>query len=50
MTEGRSHATTANRLARKFSTEYNRGHGADSQISKITIKVATPETIKNAGR
>ena len=29
MSEGRSHKTTANRLAALFSAEYNRGPGAD---------------------
>ena len=50
MTESKSHATTANLIARKFNTEYNRGQGADIQTSNIAIEVETPDTIKDAGR
>ena len=32
MTENRSHKTTANRIAKKFNTEYNSGEGVDIKI------------------
>ena len=50
MTESRSHLTTANRLAKKFNTEYNRGQGADIQTADFAIEVETPESIGDAGR
>ena len=50
MPEGKSHKTTANRLASKFRTEYNTGKGADIQTSKIAIEVETPETVRDASR
>ena len=50
MSEGRSHKTTANRLAALYSAENNRGPGADIQAEGITIEVETPETVADAGR
>lgn len=50
MPESRSHKATANRLAARFNTEYNRGKGADVKAKGITIEVETPCIVADAGR
>jgi hypothetical protein len=44
MPETRAHKTTANRIARKYKTEYNEGPGADIQTSRIAIEVEPPSS------
>lgn len=48
MTEGRSHKATANRIAKKYGTEYNDGKGVDIKSNRATIEVETPETVGEA--
>ena len=48
MTENRSHKTTANRIAKKFGTEYNNGKGVDIKSNKATVEVETPQTVSQA--
>jgi hypothetical protein len=50
MSESKSHKTTANRLAKKFKTDYNTGQGADIQTPKIAVEVETPESVSDASR
>ncbi len=45
MVESKSHKATANRLAKKHGTPYNKGKGADIKGEKITVEVETPETV-----
>jgi hypothetical protein len=45
MGEGRSHKTTANRIAKKLKTKYNPGEGIDIKTPNFTIEVEKPETI-----
>ncbi len=45
MAESRSHKTTSNRLAKKHSTKYNRGKGADIKTPHIAIEVETVGTV-----
>jgi hypothetical protein len=48
MPETRAHKTTANRIARKYKTEYNEGPGANIQTSLIAIEVELPESVSVA--
>jgi len=48
--ESRSHKTTANRLAKKFKTDYNQGQGADIQTGNVAIEVETADTVNDASR
>jgi hypothetical protein len=48
MTESRSHKIAANRIAKKFSTEYNEGEGVDIKTQRATVEVETPETVADA--
>ena len=48
MVASRSHDITANRLAKKYRTEYNREKGPDIKTPKIAIAVETPETVADA--
>lgn len=48
MTESRSHKTTANRIAKKFNTDYNNGDGIDIKSKRATVEVETPETVSDA--
>jgi hypothetical protein len=50
MTESRSHEITANRLAKKFGTEYNTGKGVDINTDSIAVEVETPETVADGLR
>lgn len=50
MTESKSHKALANKLAKKYRTEYNQGAGADIQASNIAIEVETEDTVKDASR
>ena len=45
MSESKSHKTTANKLAKKFGTTYNKGKGADVKAKNIAIEVETPGTV-----
>ncbi len=48
MTENRSHKTTANRIAKKFKTDYNSGEGVDIRSKRGNVEVETPETVSDA--
>jgi len=48
MTESRSHKTTANRIAKKFHTEYNAGEGVDIKSTQATVEVESSETVAEA--
>lgn len=50
MAEERSHKTTANRIARKLSTEYNPGPGIDIKTRRLTVEVETENTVREAPR
>jgi len=50
MPESKSHKTTANRIARKYRTEYNEGAGADIQTSRVAVEVEPPESVSDAMR
>ena len=48
MSESRSHKTTANRISKKYNTQYNEGQGVDIQTTRIAVEVETPETVPDA--
>jgi hypothetical protein len=48
MSESRSHKTTANRIARKFKTDYSSGKGVDIKSNRATVEIETPETVSDA--
>jgi hypothetical protein len=48
MVESRSHKTAANRIAKKYGTEYDDGEGVDIKSKGATIEVETPETVAAA--
>ena len=50
MTESISHTTTANRLANKFKTDYNKGKGPDINTDKLAIEVETEDSVSDASR
>lgn len=50
MSENRSHKTTANRIAKKFKTDYNSGEGVDIKSKRATVEVETPDTVADAPR
>lgn len=50
MAESKAHAAVANRLARQYGTEYNRGAGADIKTRNVAIEVETESTVGDAGR
>jgi hypothetical protein len=50
MFESRSKKVAANRIARKFKTEYIPGPGPDIKSLKATIAVETEETLADATR
>ncbi len=50
MAESKAHKTTANRIARKFNTDYNKGPGADIKAPKVAVEVETPETVSDGLR
>lgn len=50
MMESTSHQTTANRIARKYNTQYNPGKGPDIQTDSVAIEVETPESVSDAVR
>lgn len=50
MAENMSHKTTANRLARKFKTDYNEGKGPDINTDKLVIEVETEDSVSDASR
>ena len=50
MPEGRSHKTTANRIARKYGVEYNEGAGVDIQTSQVAVEVEPADSVSDAIR
>ncbi len=48
--ETRSHKIVGNRLAKKFKTQYNCGHGADIKTQSIAIVVVAPHAFAHAPR
>jgi hypothetical protein len=50
MPESRSKKIAANRIAKKFKTEYIPGPGPDIKSSKATIAVETEKTLSDARR
>ncbi len=50
MAESKAHKTTANRIARKFKTDYNEGPGADIQAPNVAVEVETPESVSDGLR
>jgi len=50
MRETRSHNALANKLAKKFGVEYNKGPGIDIQTPSMAIEVEPEKTISDAGR
>ena len=50
MVESRSHITTANRLASKFKTNYNKGKGPDIKTDKFAIEVETEDSVSDSSR
>lgn len=50
MAENRSHRTTANRLANKFKTDYNKGKGPDIKTNNLAIEVETEDSVSDASR
>ncbi|ODS32997.1 MAG: hypothetical protein SCARUB_01874 [Candidatus Scalindua rubra] len=50
MSESKSHNATANLIAKKHHTEYNKGDGADIKTKNIAVEVETPKTISDASR
>ncbi len=50
MAENRSHRTTANRLANKFKTDYNKGKGPDINTNNLAIEVETEDSVSDASR
>ena len=50
MIETRSHKIVANRIAKKFKTEYNSGHGADIRTPSIAVVVVAPQVLAHAPR
>ncbi|MBI5139011.1 hypothetical protein HZA26_00135 [Candidatus Nomurabacteria bacterium] len=46
MSTKKSHDSTANRIAKKFGTDYNKGKGADIITPKLVVEVETPTTVK----
>lgn len=50
MPESKSHKTTANRIASKYSTEYDKGAGADIQTSRVAVEVEPLESVSDGMR
>lgn len=50
MSESRSHKVAANRIARKFGTQYNDDKGVDVKARRATVEVETPGTVTDAPR
>ena len=48
MAESRSHKMAANKIAKKYDTEYNDGKGVDIKSKRATIEVENPETVGEA--
>ena len=48
MSESKSHKTTANRIAKKYNTDYNNGKGVDIESQRAKIEVEIPDTVKDA--
>ena len=50
MSESRKHRETAQRIARRYDTEYNNGPGADNRTHGMTVEVETQGTVSDAKR
>jgi len=50
MGESRSHKAAANKIAKKYGSEYNTGKGADIKTDKIAIEVETENTVSDGFR
>ena len=48
MPESKSHKATANRIAKKYNTDYNNGKGVDIKSTRATVEVEGPNTVKDA--
>lgn len=48
MAESRSHKMAANKIAKKYDTEYNDAKGVDIKSKRATIEVENPETVGEA--
>ena len=48
MTESRSHKTAANRIAKKFKTDYNSGEGIDIKSKRGNVEIETFATVADA--
>ena len=50
MSESKSHKTAANKIAKKYNTDYNTGKGADIKTNKVVIEVETENTVSDGFR
>lgn len=50
MAESRSHKAAANRIARKFNTNYESQDGVDVVTDRIAVEVETPGTVADGVR
>ena len=48
MSESKSHKTTANRIAKKYNTDYNDSKGVDVKSPRATIEIETIDTVNDA--
>ena len=48
--DNKAHTATANRIAQRYGTTYNRGDGPDIQSGDLTIEVETTATLTAAIR
>lgn len=46
MKPSRPHDIAANRIAKKYGTEYNKGKGVDVNAPRAAVEVETAETVK----
>lgn len=47
MSEGKSHKTTSNRIAKKLKAEYNSDKGVDIVTPNVAIEVETESTVQS---
>ena len=50
MAESKSHKSTANRIAKKYGTEYQSQDGVDIVTSRVAVEVETPDTVADGLR
>lgn len=50
MNPSRSHDITANRIAKKLGTEYNKGKGPDIKKPNMVVEIETNQTVKDGLR